>query len=225
MTRGKVVIIQNFAGAVHGLLYGSFTSIQHKQYSTNWDQYDRWVSIKTFITATSAAGSSRLSFWTGSVGSFPYFCASGKSSPGNNDPRLATGLTTPGFKSYYPDFPRVACFIGICTIAFEGINILGNNFINANGYNYLGIVFIDFPGDVLISSFIAKNGNLFGKCTVTQLSQGCTACSTAGICIACNDLLHYIFDPLTSTCLAEVGYYLNTTSVPNLCSLAMPGCL
>lgn len=27
MTRGKVVIIQNFAGAVHGLLYGSFTTI------------------------------------------------------------------------------------------------------------------------------------------------------------------------------------------------------
>lgn len=30
MTRGKVVIIQNFVGAVHGLLYGSFTSLPHK---------------------------------------------------------------------------------------------------------------------------------------------------------------------------------------------------
>lgn len=59
-----------------------------------------------------------LTFWTGSVGSFPYFVASGKSSPQNGAPRLATGLTTPGFKKYYPDFPRVACFIGICTIAF-----------------------------------------------------------------------------------------------------------
>lgn len=43
--------------------------------------------------------------------------------------------------------------------------------------------------------------------------------------MACNDLLHYLFDPLTSTCLAEVGYYLNSTSVPNLCSGAMIGCL
>lgn len=27
MTRGKVVILQNFQGAIHGLLYGSFTTI------------------------------------------------------------------------------------------------------------------------------------------------------------------------------------------------------
>lgn len=118
-------------------------------------------------------------------------------------------MTTPGFKSYYPDFPRVACFIGICTIAFEGINILASNYINNNGINYIGIFFTDFAGDTLISSSIAKNLNLFGKCTSVQLIQGCTACSTAGICIACNDLLHYIFDPASSSCLAEVGYYLN----------------
>lgn len=167
------------------------------------------MSIKKFISDTSVAGSSRLSFWTGNHGSFPYFCASGKSSPGNDHPRLSTGLTTPGFKSYYPDFPRVACFIGICTIAFEGINILGYNYINNNGISYMGIVFTDFAGDTLISSSIAKNLNLFGKCTPTQLTQGCTACSTAGICISCNDLLHYLFDSATSTCLAEVGYYLN----------------
>lgn len=54
----------------------------------------------------------------------------------------------------------------------------------------------------MISSFISKNDNLFGKCTLTQLSEGCTACSKAGLCIACNDLLHYVFDPITSTCLA-----------------------
>jgi 1-phosphatidylinositol phosphodiesterase len=118
MTRGKVVILQDFPGAIHGLLFGSFTVLPHKKYSTNWDQHDRWISIKNFIAASSTAGSSRITFWSGSVGSMPYFCASGKSSPGNNDPRLATGLTTPGFKSYYPDFPRVACFIGICSIVF-----------------------------------------------------------------------------------------------------------
>lgn len=225
MTRGKVVIIQNFVGAIHGLLYGSFTTIEHKNYGTNWDQHDRWLNIKSFITATSTAKTSRISFWSGSVGSFPYFCASGKSSPQNGAPRLATGLTTPGFSSSYPDFPRVACFIGICTIAFEGINTLASNFLNSNNYAYWGIVFTDFAGDTLIQNSILKNAGLFGRCTATQKSQGCTACSTAGLCIACNDILHYVFDPATSTCRAAVGYYLNSTFVPELCSLAMIGCL
>lgn len=172
------------------------------------------MSIKTFISSTSTAKSSRISFWTGSVGSFPYFCASGKSSPQNGAPRLSTGLTTPGFSSYYPEFPRVACFIGICTIAFEGINILGYNFINSMGYNYLGIIFTDFAGDTLINSFISKNGNLFGKCTALQISQGCTACSLTGVCIACNSLLHYVLNTASSTCIAEIGYYLNATLIP-----------
>ena len=94
MTRGKIVIIQNFNGATHGLLYDSFTTLEHKQYATNWDQHDRWIDIKNFMAATNTEGESRISFWTGSVGSFPYFVASGKSSPGNNDPQLLTGSTT-----------------------------------------------------------------------------------------------------------------------------------
>lgn len=168
MTRGKVIIIQNFVGAIHGLLYGSFTTIEHKSYLTNWDQHDRWIDIKNFMAATNTAGSSRITFWTGSVGSCPYFVASGKSLSGNNAGRLATGLTTPGFSSYYPDFPRVACFIGICTIAFEGINILGYNYYTSNSFQYLGIIFTDFAGDTLISSVIQINSDLFGVCTTTQ---------------------------------------------------------
>ena len=89
----------------------------------------------------------------------------------------------------------------------------------------MGIFFTDFAGDILISSSIAKNSALFGKCTSTQISQGCTACSTAGLCIACNDLLHYIFDSATSSCLAASGYYLNTTFIPELCNSVMIGCL
>lgn len=127
-TRGKVVIIQDFVGnSIHGLLFDSFTNLGHKNFGTNWDQYDKWLSVKNHLENADAAGKSYLGFWTGSVGSFPYFVASGKSSPQNGAPRLATGLTTPGFSSYYPDFPRVACFIGICTIAFEGINTLAYN--------------------------------------------------------------------------------------------------
>jgi hypothetical protein len=88
------------------------------------------------------------------------------------------------------------------------------NYINGNGISYMGIVFIDFPGDTLISSAIAKNANLFGKCTLTQLSQGCTACSTAGVCVSCNDILNYLLDTTTSTCIAASGYYLNSSFIP-----------
>lgn len=111
------------------MIYGSFTNIPHKKYGTNWDQHDRWINIKNFITAADAAKTSRISFWSGSGGSFPYFCASGKSSPGNGDPRLLTGLTTPGWKKSYPDFPRVMCLWSLCSIAFEGINTLANKWI------------------------------------------------------------------------------------------------
>lgn len=187
MTRGKVVIIQNFNGnSIHGLLYNSFNILGHKHMGTNWDLYDRWLSIKSALSNSNSAGSSYLSFWTGSIGSFPYFVASGKSSPQNGAPRLATGLTTPGFKSYYPDFPRVACFIGICTIAFEGMNILGYNYITGNSLNYVGIVFTDFFGDSLVQKVVNLNSNLFGVCSQNQVDQGCTVCTVAGTCLACD---------------------------------------
>ncbi len=117
-----------------------------------------------------AAKKSQISFWTGHGGSYPYFVASGKSSNGNGDPRLMTGLTTPGFKSSYPDFPRVGCFIGICSIAFEGINILGYNYLNSQNFAYTGIIYVDFYGDTLIQKILGKNVALYGKCTTTQTS-------------------------------------------------------
>ncbi len=109
------MIIQDFPGQIHGLLYSSFNSLPHKNYGTNWDQDDKWHDLKSFLTDANTAGSSRISFWTGSVGSFPYFVASGKSSPQNGAPRLLTGWTTPGWSSYAPDFPRVGCVPFFCT--------------------------------------------------------------------------------------------------------------
>lgn len=49
---------------------------------------------------------SKISFWTGSGGSYPYFIASGKSSPSNSALRLPTGKVTPNHATSYPDFPR-----------------------------------------------------------------------------------------------------------------------
>jgi len=228
--RGKVVIIQDFtASAIYGLLYSTFTVLPHKTYSTNWDQYDKWLAVKSFLVSANAAGMSQLSFWTGNVGSFPYFVASGQSSPNNGDPRLATGLTTPGFKSSYPDFPRVACFIGICTIAFEGINILAFNYINSKSITYTGIVFTDFIGDDIITKSISMNMGKFVPCPTAQITQGCSYCSNTGQCLGCNTTLHYLYNSANFSCLAASGYYLfwtnATANTPTLCNIPMPGCL
>ena len=95
-----------------------------------------------------------VNFLSGSSGSFPYFVASGHSNPCSCAPRLATGLTTPGWRH-----PRINCFIGICTIAFEGTNILFHDRISG----HTGLVLSDFPGKApipracLIQNIIQQN--------------------------------------------------------------------
>lgn len=227
--RGKIVIIQDFPGTqTHGLLYSTFTVLPHKQYSTNWDQYDRWVAVKTFLGATNSAGASRISFWTGNTGSFPYFVASGKSSPGNNDPRLLTGALS--FKSStYPDFPRVACLGTLCTILFEGINILAYNYLIAQNYNYLGIIFTDFLGDDVLARGISLNTGKFTPCPLNLITQGCTYCSSSSQCLGCNSTTHYLYLSSNFSCAADTGYFLNWTAATvneaTQCSAPMPGCL
>lgn len=135
---------------------------------TNWDLYNKWMDVKNFMTNANTAKKSQISFWTGHGGSYPFFVASGKSLNGNNDGRLITGLTTPGFKSSYPDFPRVACFIGICSIVFEGVNILGYNHITNNNYAYTGIVYVDFYGDQLLQRILSRNTVIYSKCSLTK---------------------------------------------------------
>ncbi|MEQ4619780.1 phosphatidylinositol-specific phospholipase C [Providencia vermicola] len=150
----------------YGVSYWQANIQDEYHLKTNWDLYTKWEHVKEQL-ATATRGSSRttyINYLSGSGGSFPYFVASGHSSPGTSAPRLSTGLTTPGWKYSYPDFPRVSCFIGICTIAFEGTNILTRDKINQ--YNRLGvnrtvgIIIADFPGESLISSIIANNKNL-----------------------------------------------------------------
>jgi len=152
-------------------MYASFSVLPHKNFGTNWDLYSKWLDVKNFLASANTAGASQISFWTGNTGSFPYFVASGKSSSGNGDSLLSTALTTPGFNSYYPDFPRIWCFWGMCTIAFQGINILAYNRIVSQGYKYLGIVYTDFFGEDLLIKFISSNnGGKYLKCTALQVS-------------------------------------------------------
>lgn len=99
----------------------------------------------------------KINYLSGSGGSFPYFVASGHSSSGMGAPRLLTGATTPGWWYLYPEFPRVNCFIGICSIAFEGTNIMTRNWIQSNKPKYVEIVVGDFMGSSLIKEIINSN--------------------------------------------------------------------
>ena len=163
--RGKVVVFQNFkAKDVYGIDWGSpYIDIQDNyELKTNWDLYDKWTDVKDYlIEANNSKDSNRhtyINFLSGS-GVFPYFVASGQSSHETNAPRLLTGRTTPGWKDSWPDFPRVGCFLDICSIAFEGTNILTAERIGRGGEydNYVGIIVADFPGEDLIEAVISLN--------------------------------------------------------------------
>ncbi len=202
----------------------TFSTLPNKYFSTNWVLYDKWQEIKNFLPGVNTAKKSKIMFWTGHGGSFPYFVASGKSSPTGS--RLWTGMTTPGWNSCCPDFPRIDCFWGMCSIYFEGMNILGYRFIVNNNYAYTGIVYVNFYGDDLVRMVLGKNTAVYAKCSTTKVSQGCTLCQLGtGTCLKCNTNLHYVYDSVNKICLAKVGYYLDPAYVPQLCSLAEIGCL
>lgn len=157
--RGKVVVLQNFsAPQSFGIDYNSLNAQDNYVLTTNWSLYSKWTAVKNQLAnANSGNGNGTLyiNYLSGSTGSFPYFVASGQSSPQTSAPQLATGLTTPGFSSYYPDFPRVACFIGICSIVFEGTNKLTAE--RLGNYRHVGIIMSDFPGKDLINGIISMN--------------------------------------------------------------------
>ena len=223
--RGMIVLLQDFTAAeIHGLLWATFNILPHKKMGTNWDLYDRWLDIKNFLPVANTARKSIIQFWSGHGGSYPYFVVSGRSSMGGS--RLLTGMTTPGWKNCCKDFPRISCFIGICSIVFEGVNILGYDRIVSQGYTYTGIVYTDFYGDDLLKMIVGKNQGNFPKCSVTQVSQGCTLCQVGTLtCLKCNTNVGYVYDSVNKICLAKVGYYLDASYYPQLCSSAIPGCM
>jgi len=155
--RGQFVILQEFSGADYGIPYGNLDKQDDYSFSTNWDLHDKWTSVKNHLNKSKNGSRDTLymNYLSGAGGSMPYFVSSGHSSPGTSAPRLATGLTTPGWNSSYPDFPRTTCFIGICTISFEGTNVLTADYI-ANG-GFAGMVMADFPGKRLIDNIINLN--------------------------------------------------------------------
>lgn len=162
--RGKIVVLQNFAADHrYGIPYPGNFSIQDSwEMGTNWDLYDKWDKVKA--QARSAIDGDRavgfINYLSAATGSFPYFVASGNSSPQTDAPLLLTGRTTIGdWKNSWKDFPRVSCLGDWCSIAFLGTNQLLYPRLarGAALHGRVGIVMSDFPGPGLISGIIGCN--------------------------------------------------------------------
>lgn len=158
--RGQIVLLQDFsAPQPFGISYGSLNAQDDYVLHTNWDLYRKWTEVKQQMANANSGDVNTIyiNYLSGSTGSFPYFVASGQSSSGSSAPLLATGLTTPLFSSWYPDFPRVACFWGMCTIAFEGTDKLAAERLRSGSYHRVGILMADFPGRDLLGGIINLN--------------------------------------------------------------------
>ena len=161
--RGKLVLMSDVLSLnVYGLNYRDVNTQDYYDLGTNWDLYSKWEKVKEHAKKVDIINSgvtlNHLS--AGSAGVMPYFVASGHSSPQTGAPRLLTGLTEPGFSSYYPDFPRVGQVGELSSIAFEGINTLFANLVENKGVSKTGIVAADFPGARLIDGIIKCNDYL-----------------------------------------------------------------
>jgi 1-phosphatidylinositol phosphodiesterase len=179
--RGKIVVLQDFTSSTRlGIPWSRFAIQDDYNLSTNWQLASKWRAIKGQLdTAQNGPGSTKyINFLSGSGGSFPYFVASGHSSPGTGAPRLLTGMTRgvidtcSGNSQCIPQFPSVNCFLGTCSVAFEGTDILTMDEIGSRTMpRRFGVVYADFPGKGLVRAVITANefrdvlrGQSSGRC-------------------------------------------------------------
>ena len=145
--------------------------------ATNWDLADKWAAVQANLDA--AGGPPRelrcndgtvnpadvvfSNFLSSSVGSFPYFLASGQTTWETNAPRLLTGWTRGVIDTCQlsdrciDEYESINCVLGTCSVAFEGINIMTMRYLNDRDPRRTGIVIADFPGPHLIESVIRQN--------------------------------------------------------------------
>ncbi|MGL6176521.1 MAG: phosphatidylinositol-specific phospholipase C domain-containing protein [Vibrionaceae bacterium] len=157
--RGKFVFIRDFNifGGRIGIERSSLTIQDDHHLTTNWDLYGKWEKVKSHFMSHASYGGVSLNYLSGSSGSFPYFVASGKSSPETNAPQLWTGVSTVD-KNKYKDFPRRDCLGTLCSIYFAGTNQLTEQWLLKDRFPLpLGIVAIDFPGPSLVDAIIQSN--------------------------------------------------------------------
>ncbi|WP_052443369.1 phosphatidylinositol-specific phospholipase C [Streptacidiphilus neutrinimicus] len=168
--RGKIVVLQDFSSPDReGIPYANSDWSVQDDYtlSTNWDLADKWHSVADQLDAASSGPGTEtyVNYLSGSGGSFPYFVASGHSSPGTSAPNLLTGWTRGiinscgGSSSCIPEYPSVNCFWGTCSVAFQGVNVMAMRKMDAAAgtpHRY-GIVYADFPGTGLVQDIINSN--------------------------------------------------------------------
>ncbi|MGA2251819.1 phosphatidylinositol-specific phospholipase C [Terracidiphilus sp.] len=161
--QGKIVVLQNFDGKRYGIPYPQNFNIQdYWKLGSNWDLYDKWLKVKNQAKDAISGDPQQayINYLSASTGSFPYFVASGQSSPQTGAPLLLTGRTTiGGWKDSWPDFPRVSCLGSWCSIAFLGTNQLLYTRLASGGelHGRVGIVMSDFPGPGLLDAIIKCN--------------------------------------------------------------------
>lgn len=159
--RGKLVLVSNVLSLnKYGINYRNIDKQDDYHVNTNWDLYSKWEKVKNHIEKSNNRTENNkiyMNYLSASGGSFPYFVASGHSSPGTSADRLSTGLTEPGFWYAYSDFPRGNWFGVFATIYFEGTNTLTADYLNNKKISYSGMVMADFPGRRLINNIIDCN--------------------------------------------------------------------
>lgn len=157
--RGKVLIFSDVYSIRYGINYRDVLKQDSYYLGTNWDLYSKWEAIKSQVINSNSEDQERITmnYLSGSGGVMPYFVASGHTNPDTYGNRLSTGLTEPGFKSYYPDFPRTGRIGGLATISFEGMNSLTADYLSEKMVKRAGIIVADFPGERLINEVIQCN--------------------------------------------------------------------
>ena len=161
--RGSFVIMSDGPFNSRGIQYSRSRIQDAYHLATNWNLHRKWEKVKSHLNDARNGKKTVffINYLSGSSGCFPFFVASGHIISGTSASRLATGLTTPAWRHSYPDFPRANCFIGICSIVFEGTNILARNnikhFNNRKRLRSVGIIVADFPGKDLILETIRSN--------------------------------------------------------------------
>jgi 1-phosphatidylinositol phosphodiesterase len=200
--RGKIVVLQDFnASQTYGIRWSNFQIQDNYSVANNFELYNKWLAVKGQLENSAGGSPSQgyINFLSGAGAlSMPYFVASGKSSPGTNDPLLWTALVSDTYTGVnvgmYPDFPRLNCATiqvwtpswsdpfhttadNICSIYFGGTNMLADSYLqsknSANQFVRTGIMVGDFFGPSLIDRVIKQNSNLTTGATFSpgQLPQ------------------------------------------------------
>lgn len=163
---GHIVMLDNFSlqRTTYGTRYLDFDIQDHWEMGVITHLYNKWERVAAQLLAANHKGEGKIvNFLSASPSlSFPYFVASGKSDPRTGAPRLATGRTTPIWKNSWLDFPRLACIGPVCSICYEGTNVLTAQRTGdgAGIHQFVGIVYADFPGPALIDRIIGLNDRL-----------------------------------------------------------------